>query len=174
MKSASVPLLAIAALLPTMLLPPMTASADNAQPFTLIPIPQEEHGYNSFESKVILTRESLDAFIREIDAGATGWNNRADFDKALDGAEIDFEKHALVMVRVTEATAATGVRIAEAAVTDRKLALVIEREEAGGFGIAVMAYHCFALKVDKEAVDTVTVHVGGNEPLVLRIAAVEE
>lgn len=139
-----------------------------------IPIPPEEHGYQLFESMVISDEEAYEAFMREITEGQAIWNDMNGFLAALEKTEIDFDRDALVLVRLNEASGSTKVEPGDPKIEGNTLIVPITRTEPDGFGIAAMAYHGLAFKISKESVDEVEVRISGSKPFKLKVDAHEK
>jgi len=134
----------------------------------IIPIPPREHGYNQFDSRVILSQVELDAFLENISTvQAAMWNNRAQFIAAITQARIDFSNENLVLIRHTEGSGSVRLAISEPVVEGHALVFEINRQ-APDIRTADMAYYCYALVVGK-AVATVEIKIDDRPVTVLPI-----
>lgn len=136
--------------------PPTTAPADAAS-VRSISVPARENGYSNFESTVLDTQASLDAFLKKVDA-QDGWNERPAFVKALRDAKVDFEKESIALIRHTESSGSNTVSLSRPTHRGEKLVYVIHRKEAD-MGTADMAYYCYAVAVEKRKVRQVEVWI---------------
>lgn len=131
--------------------------------FRIVPIPKEEHGYSNFESTVITSQGELDKFLQKESKGQdTGWNNRADFEKALAQARLNFDREALVLLHHTEGSGSVAVNFRQPRVKARRLICRIDTEKPE-VGTADMAYYCFALAVSKADVEAVELQASGEK-----------
>ena len=128
----------------------------SGHPFRIIPIPIREHGYNSFESTVLMSQQDLDSFLKDT-ATKGGWNNRQGFEDALLDAKLDFSKEALVLLRHSEGSGSIKVTFNTPVLKDRTLVCEIHgRPVPPGYGVTFdMAYYGFALAVSKAHVSRV-------------------
>ena len=148
--------------------------AEEEASFKIVPIPKEEHGYSNFETMVIKSQKELDTFLQKGSTGqGMGWNNRADFEKALAQAKLDFDRESLVLLRHTEGSGSVQVNFRQPRVKDKTLICQIDRKEPE-MGTADMAYYCFALAVVKADLAAVEMQVSGRKPIVLSIAKGKE
>lgn len=146
-----------------------TACNEKGASSRLIPIPEREHGYSNFESTVITSQDELDKFLTVTSKSQeTGWNNRKDFDKAVDQAKIDFSREALLFIRHTEGSGSVQLTFQEPKLVKDKLILEVDRK-APQMGTADMAYYCVALAVVKKDISTVEVKVSGKEPVIISL-----
>jgi hypothetical protein len=134
------------------------AFAQDVKGFRRIDIPEEEHGYQHFESLVIDSREQFDAFVKQIEM-QSAWNDREGFLKAIRDAKVNFARESLVLIRQTEGSASIKLELHTDELRDDKLVLRIQRLSPSGSGISVVAFYCFALAVDKDWVKQVEVWV---------------
>lgn len=146
----------------------------NAASFRMVPIPKEEHGYSNFESTVVTSQGELDKFLQKDSKGqGMGWNNGADFEKALAQAKLDFDREALVLLRHTEGSGAVQVNFRQPSVKERRLICQIDRKEPE-VGTGDMAYYCFALAVAKADVEAVEMQSSSKKSITLSIAKGKE
>lgn len=123
------------------------APAQENPGFRLVNVPQREHGYHSFDSQVIDSQRKFDDFIKQVE-NQGAWNNRPAFLKALTDAKLDFTKESLVLLRHTEGSGSNAVSLAPPELKDDSLICEIQRA-VPQIGTADMAYHCFAVAVEK-------------------------
>ncbi|MDP2991557.1 MAG: hypothetical protein Q8O57_13435, partial [Kiritimatiellota bacterium] len=148
---------------------------EEAASFKIVPIPKEEHGYSNFESTVITSQSELDTFLQKGSKRQDmGWNNRADFEKALAQAKLDFDRESLVFLRHTEGSGSVQVNFRQPRVKERKLICQIDRKDPEGAGTGDMAYYCFALAVVKADVEAVEMQASGRKPIILSITKGKE
>lgn len=136
--------------------------------FRMINVPKEEHGYHHFESEVIDSQEKFDSFVKQIEA-QEHWNDKDVFLKIISEAKVDFTKEALVLIRQTEGTGSTRVNFSGCRLNTEKLVCRIQRIPPSGAGLAVMAYYCFGLVVEKDKVKRVEVWAHKADKQVLEI-----
>ncbi|HYF51211.1 MAG TPA: hypothetical protein VEJ63_17480 [Planctomycetota bacterium] len=129
----------------------LAVCAADAEPYRSIDVPQQEHGYQNFESKVIKTQAELDAFLKN---PGEAWNERKKFEEGLKAPKIDFEKEALVLLRHTEGSGSVQVTFEKPKLEGTTLKCKVSRKEPE-IGTADMAYYTFALVVDKTKVKKV-------------------
>ena len=127
------------------------------EPFRTVAIPQREHGYMGFESRVISSQKEFDDFVKDVEAQKF-WNERAEFIDALRRAKLDFEKEILVLVRQTESSGSIEVKFTAAEAPDGNVACLISRK-VPEIGTGDEAYHAFAIAVKKGVVKQVEVRV---------------
>lgn len=139
----------------------------DAAAFRVIPIPTEEHGYHNFETMVIASQNEMDRFMENL-GQSSGWNNRADFEKALGFAKVDFGRESLVLVRYTEGLGSVRVDFSQPVLRGRRLVVSINRITPE-WGTDDMAYFCFALAVDKNEITEVEVKVSGQPSNIIRL-----
>ena len=145
-----------------------TVVAQDAKGVRRIAIPHREHGYGNFKSQVIASQDQFDAFLKTVEK-QQGWNNRADFLKALANAKIDFATEALVLIRQTEGSGSNQVTFAPAELKGDTLVCRIQRKVAE-IGTADIADYCLALAVPKKQVATVEVIVDQKPREKLKVA----
>ena len=145
----------------------------DAASFKSIPIPKKENGYSNFKSTVIRSQSELDTFLQRGSGQDRGWNNRADFEKALAQVKLDFDRESLVLLRHTEGSGSVQVNFRQPRVKGRTLICQIDRKEPE-VGTADMAYYCFALAVVKADVAAVEMQVSGRKPIILSITKGKE
>lgn len=134
-----------------------------------LPIPKEEHGYSNFESMVIATRDESNTFLATVSGGQDmGWNRRADFEKQIAQANLDFSKETLVLLRHTEGSGSIQISFRPPTVTGKRVMCHIDRIEPD-FGTDDMAYYCFALAVDKAQIEEVELIVSGKDQILLPV-----
>lgn len=126
-------------------------NAMGAEAFRILPIPKSENGYDSFASGQFESHEQLDAFLKTL-AGKPGWNERKRFEDALKNAKIDFKTERLVLLRHTEGSGSIDVQFLRPEMKGAELRCGIARKEPGGAGTTDMAYYCFALVLQRDAV----------------------
>jgi len=131
-------------------------SNERAQSFRIIPIQKGEIGYSNFASRVFMSKNDLDSFLKDAST-QTGWNNRQEFEDALHSANVDFTKEALVLLRHTEGSGSVQVTFETPILQDGRLLCEIQGRPIppGYAGTADMAYYCFAVAVSKSAVSEV-------------------
>src|SRR5580765_4634536 len=152
----------LSSVLLTLVLQAAPLAAQERQAFRVIPIPNRENGYGNFESIAFNSKAEFEAFL----AGASrqpGWNSRQAFVDALQNANIDFAREALVLLRHSEGSGAVRVTFETPTLSDRKLVCQIRGKSLTGGGTADMAYYCFAVVVSRSLVSEVELRdvVGG-------------
>ncbi|MES2354610.1 MAG: hypothetical protein V4568_09455 [Pseudomonadota bacterium] len=136
---------------------------DAVKEFRLIPVPTKDHGYSNFQSMIIRSQQELDAVMEALGRKEMGWNNLAGFSKPIQGAAIDFNKEALVLIRHTENSGAVEVAVEQPRMNGLVLVWSIKRKQASGVGTADMAYYGYSVVVLKEKVRQVQVFVDGKK-----------
>lgn len=126
-------------------------NAIGADAFRVVPIPKSENGYDSFESAQFESQEQVDAFLKTL-AGKPGWNERKRFEDALKNAKIDFKAERLVLLRHTEGSSGIDVQFLRPELKGMELHCRIARTEPSGAGTTDMAYYCFAVVLQRNAV----------------------
>lgn len=134
----------------------------------LIPVPEREHGYSTFDSQVIGSRKAFDEFLERINQRDQPWNDRESFVDALKKADIDFDRESLVLVRFNEASGSTEITFGEPRIDGSKLVCPVGRTEAG-IGLTVMAHYARAVAVDKDSITAVELRIEGREPRTLPV-----
>jgi hypothetical protein len=167
----------LSSVLLTLVLQAAPLAAQERQAFRVIPIPNRENGYGNFESIAFNSKAEFEAFL----AGASrqpGWNSRQAFVDALQNANIDFAREALVLLRHSEGSGSVRVTFETPTLSDRKLVCQIRGKSLTGGGTMDMAYYCFAVVVSRSLVGEVELHavVGGFKerelaPVIFPIAA---
>ncbi len=143
--------------------------AEEAASLRIIPIPKEEHGYSNFESTVITSQSDMDTFLQKGSKGQDmGWNNRADFEKALAQAKLDFDRESLVLLRHTEGSGSVQINFRQPRFKEKNIICQIDRKEPE-MGTTDMAYYCFALAVAKTDVTEVEMQISGRKPIILSL-----
>jgi hypothetical protein len=125
--------------------------------FRLIAVPAILGGHSHLKTQVIDTQKQFDAFVAQIKTQAA-WPRQADFHKALGAAKLDFDKESLVLLQHEEGSSSTRVGFAVPELTGDKLVCVIYPNDAFAQNLLV-AYHYFAVAVDKRLVSQVEVWV---------------
>lgn len=121
-------------------------------PFRRISVPERENGYNHFGSMVIGSQEDLDAFLES--TSGVGWNLRNEFEDALRGANVDFEREALVLLRHTEGSGSILVTVRPPSLEGRRFIVELDVSTPSS-GTTDMAYYCYAFAVSKSRVSEV-------------------
>jgi len=122
-----------------------------ADAFRMVPIPKSENGYDSFESTPIESQKELDAFFKTL-AGKPGWNERKRFEDALKNAKIDFKTERLILLRHTEGSSGIDVQFLRPELKGMELHCRVARTEPAGAGTTDMAYYCFAIVLQRDAI----------------------
>jgi hypothetical protein len=128
--------------------------AQEPQAFRVIPIANKENGYSNFESVAFNSKAEFESFL----AGTSkqdGWNNRQAFADALQNANIDFTREALVLLRHNETSGSVRVSFETPNLVARKLVCQIRGKALTGMGTMDMAYYCFAVVVSRSVVNEV-------------------
>ena len=144
----------LSSVLLTVFLQSVSLIAPEGQAFRVIPIPKRENGYSNFESVVFNTKAEFETFL----AGTSrqvGWNGRQAFADALQNANIDFTREALVLLRHSEGSGSVRVTFETPTLVDRKLVCQIRGKALTGGGTMDMAYYCFAVVVSRSLVSEV-------------------
>src|SRR5204862_8054336 len=129
-------------------------AAQKPQAVRLITIPNRENGYSNFESIAFNTKAELDSFIAA-SSKQSGWNSRQAFVDALQNANIDFAREALVLLRHDESSGSVRVTFETPTLVDRKLICQIRGKALTGGGTMDMAYYCFAIVESRSVVSEV-------------------
>ncbi|MES2460333.1 MAG: hypothetical protein V4671_07105 [Armatimonadota bacterium] len=128
---------------------------EEAASFRIVPIPQREHGYDSFESQVIDSTTEMTRFLEKTAQDAY-WNNKDGFFLALEQANLNFETESLVLIFDTEGSSGIRVTLDTPQLQGTTLNATVHISLFTG-GTADMASHGFALAVRKDQVDAVAV-----------------
>jgi hypothetical protein len=136
-------------------------SAQERPAFRVIPILNKENGYGNFESIAFNTKTEFESFL----AGTSkqpGWNSRQAFVDALQNANIDFTREALVLLRHSEVSGSVRVTFETPTLVDRKLVCKVRGKAVTG-GTMDMAYYCFAVVVSRAVISELELRdvVGG-------------
>jgi len=112
--------------------------------FRVVEIPKREHGYSNFDSVVISSQTMLDSFLKETSFQENmGWNNREDFEEALNNDAVDFGQEALALLRHTEGSGSIEVTFETPVFSGEKLLCRITRESlAIPLGNSPTIYRC--------------------------------
>lgn len=138
--------------------------------FRIVEIPKREHGYSNFESIVISSQTKLDSFLEDVSFQENmGWNNRGDFEEALNNAAIDFKQETLALLRHTEGSGSIKVTFETPVFSGEKLLCRIKRE-VPEMGTDDMAFYCFAIVVRKNAVKEIELTVDKERKLQLLVS----
>ena len=142
-----------------MLLPVGQSKTENTQPFRTIDILKRENGYGNFESIAFTSQKDLDSFIKKV-ALQPGWNHKREFIDALNNANVDFSKEALVLLRHTEGSGSVKVAFETPVLKGKNLICEIAGTPIppGFGGTGDMAYYCMAVVVSKAQVSQVEFH----------------
>jgi hypothetical protein len=125
---------------------PMGRPAENVR---RIPIPQREHGYKNFKSRVLRNKEELAAFLKDV-AQQEHWNEKAKFLAALNFATIDFDKEELLLIRTTAGSGSMKISLAEPTIVGTDIVFHVVWDLPGA-GTKDMNYQCFAVIIPKGA-----------------------
>ena len=152
----------LSSVLLTLVLQAAPLAAQERQAFRVIPIPNRENGYGNFESVAFNTKAEFEAFLAAA-AKQPGWNSRQAFVDALQNANIDFAREALVLLRHSEGSGSVRVTFETPTLSARKLVCQIRGKSLNGGGTMDMAYYCFAVVVSRSLVSEVELRavVGG-------------
>ncbi len=139
-------------------------------PYREISIPDQEHGYQNFGSTVLDSEKELKNFLDTQAAEETrGWNKLPAFKNALENAEIDFDREALVLVRQDASQGNIQVAFKPDVKNDDQLVVRITKKGEGGIGSSVMQYYCFGLAVNRETISEVQIKPEDGETETLQV-----
>jgi len=143
---------------------------EGAKFFRIVEIPKREHGYSNFVSIVISSQTMLDSFLEEtLFQENMGWNNREDFEEALNDEAVDFKQEALALLRHTEGSGSIKITFETPVFDEGKLLCRITRE-VPEVGTDDMAFYCFAIVVNKNAVKEIELTVDKERKLQLFVS----
>ncbi len=119
--------------------------------YSIIPIPEREHGYSYLENTVISSSTELDMFIDKIEL-QDAWNNKEDVISVLKNENIDFDIYSIFIYRHEEGSSADQAIPELPVLTDNseKILIRINRLVYDGPKTTDMAYYAFAYKIRKE------------------------
>lgn len=143
----------------------MNANSQAADEVRVIAIPARENGYSNFETMVIASQADLDQFVKKV-ASQPGWNEPANFTKAITEAKLDFAKEVLVLIRRDEGSGSVQVTFHKPVVEGKKAICKIDRK-VPEIGTADMAFYCHALAVTKDGPTEVELQVQGGQPVTI-------
>lgn len=138
-----------------------------ASDFRQIAIPKEEHGYSQLDSQVVSNPEAFNKLIKNVES-QNSWNEKSAFLNALKNAKVNLARESLVFIRNTEGSGSTQVSFSTQGIENKQLICKISRKKAE-IGTMNMAYYCFALAIDKNAISNVLVHTDGKPDMKLSI-----
>lgn len=130
---------------------------------TRIDIPHRDNGYKTFDTLVLQSQDEFDKFMNQAKQNRN-WNERDEFTAAIEEAKVDFAKESLVLVRHTEGSGSIRVRFRLSEGRDDTVAVNIFRECPSAL-TADMAYYCYAFKVQRAKVRSVTVRPHADNTL---------
>lgn len=110
-------------------------------------IPEREHGYHYFETKIIKSTDSLLSFIQDIQ-NQKYWNGKELFLAALQDSIIEIENNSIVLFRITEGSGSIKLTIKGLYLVDNNPVVKISRYVPSILE-SDMAYYCYAYKVSK-------------------------
>lgn len=123
----------------------------NKESITKIAIPVREHGYSNFDSMVLSSQNDLDQFLSEIKE-QKGWNKRKNFIESLTLYPINFNKHNILLYRITESSGSTILAVDAPKGTNEHVIVEIGRDKPN-IGTADVAYYALAYKIAKSVQD---------------------
>lgn len=113
--------------------------------------PFREHGYSNFNNRVIASAEGLASFIAAVEL-QSGWNDKSTFISAIEGANIDFSSHNLMLFRITETSGSISLT-PQAPTTSGTTVYVDITRNVPSAGTADMAYYALAYAVNKNVTE---------------------
>ncbi len=125
--------------------------------FRLVFVPEYRDIYGPIDSRVIESRAQLDQFLDRAAALSSGYDE-APFLTALKGADIDFEREALVLFSYVVGSSGIRVTLDPPELQGETLVSTIRTSKFGG-GTADQAPYTYALAVSRAAVKEVRVAV---------------
>ena len=142
-----------------------------ASEYRQIQIPQSENGYDTIQSQVIGSKPEFDKFLKTVEAQEF-WNKKAEFLAKMKEAKINFASEALVLLRDTEGSGSTSVKASEPQIRGKQMVFAVSRKVAE-MGTADMAYYCFAVVVNRDAVKEVLFQVSGRPSVALSVPKID-
>jgi len=129
-----------------------------------ITIPVREHGYSTFKTKVLTSKNELDNFIVQIKE-TKGWTHKKNFLSSLTLNPIAFENYNLLIYRITENSGSTVLAVEAPSGTNKHIIINIGRDKPE-VSTDDMAYYALAYKVAK-SVKEITFDNGVKKDVIL-------